>query len=375
LTAPLLMDVNLFYQEVPGVRRPINGFPISIFDIPFLTLIGLWFLRLSVNQWAKVRFFPNFTIPYLAWTFLVLLSLASAGNVPSLVGVAVIWSMFKNWLIFLFLANNVNDQKTLFLAIGLFLLGGLFQSGIGLLQLVAGSDLSLGILGENARRAVFVMRSGAGAVSRVSGTMGHPNQLAIFLGPLIPVAFALLLVPGWYRGKGILVVILLGTVLGHLLTYSRGGYLSLAFAMLITASWCLAKRIKRPVASVVIVAATAVVLAVMVLAAVSSVRQRLFEEDYGAAYLRLPLSQVALNMIRYHPWLGVGPTNFVAVGHSYDLTPMAVTWEFPAPVHNELLLIASETGLPAFILFMYIYIWRQIILARAAMVSTTPRLA
>jgi O-antigen ligase len=98
------------------------------------------------------------------------------------------------------------------------------------------------------------------------------------------------------------------------------------------------------------------VIIISTIVLVEPLKRRLFEEDYGAAQVRIPLAQVALNIIRHHPLLGVGLTNYVAAAPAYDQTKEAVSFTFPRPVHNEFLLIAAETGLPALGLFGFIFL-------------------
>jgi O-antigen ligase len=85
-----------------------------------------------------------------------------------------------------------------------------------------------------------------------------------------------------------------------------------------------------------------------------SVRKRLFEEDYGTAQTRIPMGITALNIIRHHPWLGIGFTNYVLVAPRYDISAEGISYHFPRPVHNEFLLIAAELGIPALLLFLTI---------------------
>ena len=105
---------------------------------------------------------------------------------------------------------------------------------------------------------------------------------------------------------------------------------------------------------------------------ITPLRQRLFLEDYGAARTRIPLTEVALNIIGHHPWLGIGLGNYTMAAPDYDTTPEGISYEFPRPVHNEFLLIAAEQGLPALGLFLVILLYIVIQLFRLSQSRTDP---
>ena len=126
--------------------------------------------------------------------------------------------------------------------------------------------------------------------------------------------------------------------------------------------FCLSGRYRHKVLSLMVALTVAVTFLVATIVLVEPLKRRLFEEDYGAAQTRIPLAVVALNIIRHHPWLGVGLTDYVAAAPSYDITMQAISYEFPRPVHNEFLLIGAELGLPALAMFILILgvLWRRL---------------
>jgi O-antigen ligase len=94
-------------------------------------------------------------------------------------------------------------------------------------------------------------------------------------------------------------------------------------------------------------ATAAVLLTLLSLPFLDPLLARAFGEDDGAAESRLPLMDVALEMIRAHPLLGVGLSSYEAVMRRYDYTPSFISEAFPYPVHNLFLHVAAETGIPA----------------------------
>jgi len=139
-----------------------------------------------------------------------------------------------------------------------------------------------------------------------------------------------------------------------LITFSRGGWVGLGIGGSVTLYWCMTRLIRRKVISLILLVALLVTSFIITIALIESVRSRLFEEDYGAAYTRIPMAVVAANMIYQNPMLGVGLVNYTSVSMGYDISREAISYIFPMPVHNEFLLIAAELGLPALGLFVLI---------------------
>lgn len=75
-----------------------------------------------------------------------------------------------------------------------------------------------------------------------------------------------------------------------------------------------------------------------------------FEGRYSTWQSRAKLIQEALVMVSERPFFGVGPGNFLPVLARNDVT--GVAHYFFYPVHNLYLLLASELGIPALIVFL-----------------------
>jgi len=76
--------------------------------------------------------------------------------------------------------------------------------------------------------------------------------------------------------------------------------------------------------------------------------------------LRKIYSQTARKIIKTHPIIGIGPGNFVSFFIPCNCACSLQPWEIQ-PVHNLYLLIASETGLFGFAIFMFFIISSLII--------------
>jgi len=171
---------------------------------------------------------------------------------------------------------------------------------------------------------------------------------------LIMINLALLFANVDLRWKIILLPILLLTVTADLLTLSRGAWLAMGAGILVTLFLCLGRVWGNKALALMFATTVLAFFLITSLVFVEPLKRRLFQEDYGSAQSRMPMSLVALNVIQHHPWLGVGLTNYVFAAPEYDITSEAISYEFPRPVHNEFLLIAAELGIPALLLFITI---------------------
>lgn len=83
--------------------------------------------------------------------------------------------------------------------------------------------------------------------------------------------------------------------------------------------------------------------------------ERIFPENQSAALSRIPLMRLAGRMIAGNPVLGVGANNFTVRADDYWTNRTEDDWLYV--VHNEYLLVASESGLLALLMFaVFLYV-------------------
>ncbi len=367
----VFLSFHPIYVESATFIWPVRGFRISIFEVVFFCLMISWLVRLAADPRLKTNLFPWISIPFLLiWC----LSLAGLNGIPmpEIIKFSNLWLLFESWLICLYFANNIRDRRTVFNITAVLVLTGVLQALLGMAQYVSGGLLGLQIFGEP--KSYNVMEAGSEIVSRVSGTFGHPNNLAGYLVMLILLNLALLLAPIARETKLVLglTLVLIGTAL--ILTFSRGGWLALSFAGMFTLYLCFLRWSRHKALSLLSSLVVLLVFVVTTVAFIAPLRQRLFLEDYGAAESRIPMTWVALNIIYHHPWLGIGLGNYIFAAPDYDITPEGISYEFPRPVHNEFLLIAAEQGLPALGLFLVIFFYIVIRLFRLSQSRDDPLL-
>ena len=179
--------------------------------------------------------------------------------------------------------------------------------------LIAAVGLAQWALGENL--------IGAEGVWRVRGFYGSPNNLALYLGRILPLTLA---VAGWataaLRRRWLYALAALVIAMVLFLTYSRGAWLVGVPASIL---FLAAARGRRALA----VTAAALALVAIVVALVVGVGRLtlLLDATQGTTFFRLQLWRSSWAMVRDHPILGVGLDNFLYFYRSHYVLPTA--WE------------------------------------------------
>lgn len=210
---------------------------------------------------------------------------------------------------------------------------------------------------------------------RAYGTFQQPNPFAGMMGLIAPVAlglaFGLLFHPqrsvretvlglgalgvgglalmalilSWSRGAWLGAAIAMGTLVGMLPARSRWGLAALAALILTgillwTAGWIPAPVRDRLAGAIEEIQ-------------VIDVRGVEVNDANFAIIERLAHWQAAVEMIRAHPWLGVGFGNYAAAYPAYAL----IRWPNPlGHAHNIYLNMAAETGLVGLLLYLALWI-------------------
>ncbi len=158
----------------------------------------------------------------------------------------------------------------------------------------------------------------AEGVGRVRGFYGSPNNLALYLGRLLPLALAFAAWGHAGRRRWFYGLALILSAAALLLTYSRGAWIVGVPASLLFLG---AVRGRRTLAVVV---GVLVVLAVVVLLVAGAGRlTSLLDTDAGTTFFRIQLWRSSVNMLLDHPVLGVGLDNFLYAYRSTYVLPAA----------------------------------------------------
>ncbi len=164
----------------------------------------------------------------------------------------------------------------------------------------------------------------ADGVWRVRGFYGSPNNLALYLGRLLPLAIAILAwgqrdgrggQRRWFYGVAAAVMIA-----ALFLTYSRGAWI---VGVPVSLLFLAAMRGRRTFG---LAAAALILVAVVLVLLVGPGRlTSLLDASQGTTFFRLQLWRSSLAMIGDHPLLGVGLDNFLYQYRSHYVLPDA--WE------------------------------------------------
>ena len=209
---------------------------------------------------------------------------------------------------------------------------------------------------------------------RAAGPIGDPNRFAQIL--LVAWPFAVLLA---YRSKsrlaqciGMAASALIGAGIG--LTYSRGAFLTIALLLAGLAIWRGVHPIKLVLGAVV---ATMVLVALApnyftrmgtILNTSALVNDQAGVEPDGAMRGRATEVLAAMWAFTDHPWLGVGPGQYVPYYSQRYQQRSDIKFRQlsqPREAHNLYASIAAETGVPGLVVFLAIFVSLFVRLKRA----------
>jgi O-antigen ligase len=347
---PIRLNVHLIYKMTPYSQH--RGMAIGLFDVILISLILYWLLQLLLRQ-QKFKFYPIISVPALA--YLTLAGISAFFSQDKILSFVMFIILLRGFITFLYFANNVRSEKEILLILAMLISGVLLQFLVGILQYYTGGTLGLTLFGEG-DRAFRTTLAGAGVVSRIGATIGAPNSLAMYLNFILPMILCFIFIRTkpifrWIAG----ITFILGG-LTEVLTMSRGGWVALTFAVIIALYGIFKKQYQSRVKSYVLTMTLILFITLPVIGTFVDVQKRLFEDDYGAAYGRVPQMKIALNIIAQHPFTGIGLNNYTTVMNRYDRTRENKSYQFPYPVHNAFLLIAAESGLLALFCFLLIFV-------------------
>jgi O-antigen ligase len=203
----------------------------------------------------------------------------------------------------------------------------------------------------------------AEGIHRALGVYGSPNNLALLLDRAAPILIAVVITPritpAWglkSLDRRILYGLALIPILGALiLTFSRGALLLGLPAAILFIGIVRRGRTLWAALGILILGG----IALLPLFGTQRFRSML-DTSAGTGFFRLRLWQSAWNMLRDHPWLGVGLDNFLYQYRTRYILPDA--WQEPnlSHPHNILLDFGTRLGVGgiAVLIWLQIAFWR-----------------
>jgi putative inorganic carbon (HCO3(-)) transporter len=293
----------------------------------------------------------------LNWAFIALLvvSVISLRNSVDLrASFFGLTKLFKYFLMFLIYAEEIKDIRQITRIIVSIALGACLVSIDAVWQCAFGRDFICGNpLQSRWDTPAYVM-----SIARANASFSHPNGLAGYLTSITPLITGLALFS--YRGKAKILLMCASVLalLGIVLTFSRGAGLGVYLAVLYMG---IVKKQKLLIMALLGV----VLLSPFVMP--RSIKSWAHAMHYNPIvlmcnYERLSLYRNTINIIKHHPFVGVGTNTFIKNYEKYKLpepenavTPKAIY------AHNIYLHMAAEIGLlglGAFLWFLFL-LFRQ----------------
>jgi O-antigen ligase len=223
---------------------------------------------------------------------------------------------------------------------------------------------------------------GGEQIARGAGTLGVPNQQAMFhamftflmLG-LLPAKNALI--------RLLAIIAILASLVSVIFTFSRSAWFGIGVATMIIVCLFIKRREITPKAW--LMGGLLAIFFVSVLGVLAEpIINRLTQGDDGATDSRVRMIQLAKDLIVQYPLIGVGPSEFVEAGlHLYPPGQKETEWVplggkaivpplgrielstsiignekpviVPLPVHNKYLLVFSELGLVGLMIWLALF--------------------
>lgn len=342
--------------------------PLDIGQIMLGLALGAWLLRELAHRQIHVPLVP------LLWPLLIFVGWAATSLLWAQLFEYAIPEVIK-WIeviLLMLIVVEARDRRSLGWVIAGMLASGVFQAALGIWQ--------YGLRGIGPETFKI-----SGHLYRAYGSFEQPNPYAGYIGLIWPVAAGLLIgqISSFRfqisKGRAIMQLafrsLLLATcalvlVSALVFSWSRGAWLG-ALAAIVVMAAALPRRIWLGFGGVAL--AIAVLLSANAIGVLpGAIRSRLTDftqqaqvfdvrgvgiNDANYAVLeRLAHWQIAGEMIRYHPWTGVGFSNYEPAYPQYAL----MNWPIPlGHAHNYYLNVGAELGIPG--LLAYLLLWAAIL--------------
>lgn len=337
LNLPLQMTVYPGWRDELGELSAVAGLPISLSLFALLGLVASrWFSGQSLSPWSAMRSARSRTAVH-AFVAFTVVAVASAVFAPDSVFALNQLAVYVQALVLYGYLTSAFVRLDLHWVLELLVVGVLIQAALMGAQLVGLAEVE----------TVWRTQSGTDVTQRLSGLLGSPNLAASYLSVLAIIVLAGVLWRTTRARTTFRVLGLLAGVVGLAFTLSRGGLLAFGAGAAALLGLGVYRR-RVPTSALLVLMALFVVIAA---AAGGELLQRV-ADDEGAASGRVPLLELAWTMWRDHPLTGVGLNNFTVVLPDY-LTPEFAN-EWINVVHNQYMLILSESGPLALVAFLYL---------------------
>jgi O-antigen ligase len=288
-------------------------------DIAFCLLILLWLTKAKDND-SRLG---NLKWPQFFYVLGVIPSLLITGDLSaSLVG---FFALLKLYIFYCYIFKMANDdQKTLF-----------FIDCFSLLNVL----LVIGTLTE-----IFIY-----PIKNIYGLelFSRRNYVGFELMQLSLIQLGYLFYRGDHKRKTGKYVLFVVGIIGILLNQSRGAWMSFCFGMIVF----FILSLRAHVVKMGQIASILVLVMLLIVGGMPYLQERLkgaFQDE--SAQSRIPLMELAFEIIRANPLLGVGLNTYKYEMKRYIRDSLNIRWVWT--VHNQYLLVWAESGLIGLLAFI-----------------------
>lgn len=301
--------------------------------------------RLLTLKMQLVR--TSLVIPFLILIAVSLVSFVNSINLES--SLQGIVKLLKYGFLLVALTTEIKDREHIKKIILASLFGLMLASLDGIIQLIFGVDLF--------RHKPYDVAIG---LPRLKAAFPHTNIFAGYLALFLPLSAALFIYESKKRNRWLLGFITFAALFCLILTFSRSAVFGFWLAMLLIS---LIKKDK--------LIGTILIASVLVapFVAPKSIRDWSKSTSSIAEFLlnkeRIPLYETSFNMIKYHPFIGVGVNTYCLNYQKYKLhNTNKETADTMWYAHNSYLQMASETGIAGLLVFLFLLLtlfkgWRK----------------
>jgi O-antigen ligase len=335
LDIPLQFNVFFGYRDDVDAMAALAGWSVSATSLALAGLYAMWIAELLVVPGSALR--PRLAAATAPFAFFAVLcaSVLVAGDRTVASFQLSMYALML--LLFVYVASTVRSREDVVFIVVVLLAGACMESVLAMAMQFGGPGLQLP--GLSARESVYR------GTSRAGGTIGSPNMAGAYFAFTFALSGALVLAADVSRRlKRLALAASVLTLVALVLTLSRGAWIACGVSILILLRGPYG-RMKWP--------AVLGLLLLMALALVplrEVITNRVVSSDHGSAAGRLPLIEMAWQMIVDHPLLGVGANNFVLELPRYAGGDFSSAWL--SSVHHKYLLIWSEAGFAALLAFV-----------------------
>ncbi|HEX8179983.1 MAG TPA: O-antigen ligase family protein [Pyrinomonadaceae bacterium] len=299
--------------------------PYELFDaLAGFTSMAFWVAACTLAVFFPTQFMlaGNLTARPREINLVLLLGLTGLLSIPLAQDPARSWTSFVEFLkvvtMFIVMINAVRTERRL--------------KALILLALAVSCVLAAGAI--NDFRTGNLVMAGKRIAGTIKGLFDNPNDLALHLVTMIPLAVALLLGtrnPFKKLLYGACALLLLG---GMVATFSRGGFLGLVAATLVLV-WKIGRQHRLAICALVLV-----LVPLFVLLVPSSYGGRLSTTSDDSALTRRDDLKKSIIVSLRHPLFGIGMDNYVLYSNTEHAT------------HNAYTQVSAEMGLAALVFYV-----------------------